>query len=222
MKIQWLGHACFAIITGGGQTVITDPFDEKIGYPQPGREANVVTISHQHFDHNAANLVMGCPEVVQEAGHYNFGDFKIFGLAAFHDTDQGKKRGPNVVYNIEAEQIRVCHLGDLGHLFTPDQVAQIGPVDVLLAPVGGIYALDASEAFRVAEQLKAKYIIPMHYKTPYLELPINSPEKFLECYSSYKTLPELVCTVDSLPSSPEVVMLELATVAPEKPVSNCR
>ncbi|MCL6635534.1 MAG: MBL fold metallo-hydrolase [Peptococcaceae bacterium] len=209
MKIQWLGHACFAITLTSGKTVLTDPFDAKVGYPLQNPAADIVTVSHQHFDHNAVKMVPGNPEVVQKEGRHGLGDITVTGFPSFHDPSGGKQRGKNIIFVIEAEGLRVCHLGDLGHVLEKGQVQQIGPVDVLLIPVGGFYTIGPGEAKTVVEQLNPVYVVPMHYKTSYIDFPISPPEDFLQHFPGYRTEQELVVDAGSMPAGRQVVMLEL-------------
>ncbi len=209
MKIYWLGHACFLIETS--KKILTDPFDKQLGYPEPKTAADLVTISHQHFDHNAVGGVPGKPQVVKEAGEHSFDGVKITGIRSFHDKAGGAQRGENLIFVIEAEGVRVCHLGDLGHTLDRNLVKQIGKVDVLLVPVGGFYTIGAAEAKEVADRLNPPYVVPMHYKTPYLNLPIAPLEEFLKYYPSYKKQTELEVLAGKMPEKTQVIVLELAS-----------
>jgi len=209
MKISWLGHACFLIETA--QKIITDPFDQQLGYPAPKAAADLVTVSHQHFDHNAVRTVPGKPRVIQDAGEHSADGVTITGIRSFHDQNRGAQRGENIIFIIEAEGIRVCHLGDLGHPLDRDTRAKIGKVDVLLAPVGGYYTINAAEAKEVVEQLNPGYAVPMHYKTKYLNLPIAPADDFLKFYPGYKKETALEVQAGKIPEKTQVVLLELAT-----------
>ncbi len=209
MKIQWLGHASFLITLRSDEKIITDPFDAKVGYPLPGLHAGIVTVSHQHFDHNAVENVPGRPDIVREEGPHSFGEIKITGIPSFHDTVKGSQRGENIIFIIEADWLKVCHLGDLGHVLDPGQVGQIGDVDVLLIPVGGYFTIDAGKAVNVVEQLKPKIVVPMHYKTSYVDLPISNVDNFLSYYPEHRTERELVVSAEEMPPAMQVVRLEL-------------
>ena len=180
MRITWFGHACFGLVSDSGITIITDPFDETVGYKLPDVQADIVTVSHQHFDHNYVKGVSGNPEVVSEAGDYRIKGIPIKGVKSYHDDQGGSKRGINIVYVFEIDGVRVCHLGDLGHVLAREQVEQIGAVDVLLVPVGGTYTIDASAATSVVSSLKPSIAIPMHYKTDRINFPIEGVDEFLE------------------------------------------
>ena len=179
MKIKWLGHSCFLITTDRGIRIVTDPFDETVGYPVPAVEADIVTRSHDHFDHNHVEAVRGDFQLINGVGSFYVSDVHITGIKTYHDEVMGKKRGQNVVYVIEADDMRICHLGDLGHLLDDKTVDEIGPVDILLIPVGGTYTIDAETAVKVAAQLHPRLIIPMHYKTPVIDFPITGVDLFL-------------------------------------------
>ncbi|MBM7582417.1 L-ascorbate metabolism protein UlaG (beta-lactamase superfamily) [Caldicoprobacter guelmensis] len=180
MKITWFGHACFKLVSDSGVVVITDPFDETVGYRLPNEQADVVTVSHQHFDHNYVQGIRGNPEVVDKIGNFYIKDISIKGVKSYHDDQGGSKRGINIIYVLYIDGIKVCHLGDLGHALSNDQVEQIGKVDVLLIPVGGTYTIGASTAANVVSSLKPSIVIPMHYKTDKVHFPIDGVDKFLE------------------------------------------
>nr|MBO2493927.1 MBL fold metallo-hydrolase [Clostridia bacterium] len=180
MKITWFGHACFKLASDSGVTIITDPYDETVGYKLPEEHADIVTVSHQHFDHSYVQGIPGKPEVISEAGNFSVKGIPIRGIVSYHDDQGGRKRGTNIVYVYEIDGVRVCHLGDLGHVLSKEQVEQIGHVDVLLIPVGGTYTIDAKAAASVVSTLKPSIAIPMHYKTAKIDFSIDGVEKFLE------------------------------------------
>lgn len=169
MDISWLGHSSFRI-KGKTATVVTDPFESgKVGFKFPKTEADIVTVSHDHWDHNQSGLVTAPPtsgpKVVSGPGEYEIKGVYIFGVPTFHDTKQGAERGKSTVYVITIDNVRVCHLGDLGHTLSEGQVGEIGEVDILLVPVGGVYTIGVKEAVEVVSSLEPKVVIPMHYKT---------------------------------------------------------
>lgn len=165
MDIVFLGHSSFRI-KGKNATVITDPFESgKVGFKFPKVEADIVTVSHDHWDHNQSSLVQGSPKVVSGPGEYEIKGVSVFGVPTYHDAKQGAERGKNTVYVITIDNMRVCHLGDLGHTLSEAQVGEIGEVDILLVPVGGVYTISTKEAAEVVSSLEPKIVIPMHYKT---------------------------------------------------------
>ncbi len=209
-KITWLGHACFLIVASDGARVLTDPFDGSVGYDVPAVEADIVTVSHGHFDHNNIEVVRGDPKVVDTPGDRSFGSVRIRGIQTYHDTKSGALRGPNVVFIIETDGMTICHAGDLGHNLSDETVESIGRVDVLLLPVGGTYTLDAKAALEVVHKLDPRIVIPMHYKTPDLKLSgIEGPERFLAGISRVERAPGSSYTVQaaSLPRDLTAVVL---------------
>ncbi|MBZ4664152.1 MAG: fold metallo-hydrolase [Caloramator sp.] len=182
MRIKWLGHACFKITSKNGIRIVTDPFDDNVGYKLPKVSCDIVTTSHNHYDHNFTDCLSGDYTIVNKVGNFYIKDIAIRGVHTYHDEEQGAKRGDNIVYVFDVDGKKVCHLGDLGHRLTKAQIEMIGDVDVLLIPVGGIYTIDAEAARDVCESLNAKVIIPMHYKTKPLKFELNSVDKFLEYY----------------------------------------
>lgn len=165
MKIKWLGQACFVITSGTGTKIVTDPYNRggDVQYGEIKETADIVTVSHDHFDHNNVAAVQGNPAVVRGTATVKGIDFQ--GIPAHHDEAGGSQRGNITMFCFEMDGIRVCHPGDLGHLLSDNQVAEIGRVDVLLIPVGGFYTIGAEAASQVCNQLKPKIIIPMHFKT---------------------------------------------------------
>lgn len=179
MRITWFGHACFRL-SGRTAAVVTDPYDLSIGIaPAEELAADVVTVSHGHYDHANVALVRGIPAVVRGAGTFAVAGVHIEGVGTYHDEAGGAKRGENVVYVIEIDGVRVCHLGDLGHPLSSDQVAALGRVDVLLVPVGGTYTLDGRAAADTVRAVRPAYAVPMHYRVRGLTIAIDGVEPFL-------------------------------------------
>jgi len=167
MKIRYLGHSAFLITSDKGIRIITDPYEAGPGltYGEITESADIVTVSHDHFDHGNAAVVKGNPEVVKKAGRSTARGIEFNGVASYHDEAKGRLRGNNTIFCFEVDGIRVCHLGDLGHMLDDRQVKEIDSVDILLIPVGGYYTIDARAATQVCNQLKPRVIMPMHYKT---------------------------------------------------------
>lgn len=165
MKIKWFGQSCFMITSKNGTKVLTDPFHNMLGYKLPEVEANIVSISHNHGDHNNIKAVKGDFMHVNEIGIFSKDGIEIKGVQTFHDKASGAKRGKNIIYNFKIDGINVCHCGDLGHTLDSKLVKEIGNVDILLIPVGGRATIDAIDAVNVMKQLKPKVVIPMHYRT---------------------------------------------------------
>lgn len=210
MKIKWWGHACFQITTREGQTILTDPYDQSVGYQPVDHEADFVTISHDHFDHNAVDLLPGSPVVVKDPEGIDQSGIKISGIPSYHDQQEGAARGKNLIFLFEIDEKRVCHLGDLGHPLTKKQIKEIGEVGVLLVPVGGTYTIDAREAFQICRQLQPQLIIPMHYKTNVLDFPITGVDEFLAYFDSeqIKKMKSPEVEVDILPAQQQVYIMD--------------
>ncbi len=197
MKIAWYGHSCFRLMVktknGNRITIITDPFDKSIGLSPARCKADIVTVSHDHYDHNNVKTISGEPFVIEGPGEYDVKGVFIKGIYSFHDNLKGEERGINTIYVIEAEDMKICHLGDLGQReLSSNQLDKIGEVDILTVPVGGIYTINGSEAVQIINQIEPKIVIPMHYKLPKLNLKLNKVDNFLEEIGAKKeTLEEL-------------------------------
>lgn len=164
MEIKYLGHAAFSLKSKGTR-LIFDPFDPvMVGLNFKKREADLVCVSHQHQDHNFVQGVGGSPFVISGPGEYEIKGIKVTGIGSFHDESQGKERGPNTIYLVEAEGVFLCHLGDLGHKLNDNQLKKLEKVDVLFVPVGGFYTIDAKVAVEVTAQVEPKVVIPMHFR----------------------------------------------------------
>jgi L-ascorbate metabolism protein UlaG (beta-lactamase superfamily) len=209
MDITWLGHSCFRI-KGSRATIVTDPYSKDLGYSLGKPTARIVTISHDHPGHSYAEGVGGQPRVVKRPGEYEISDVLIIGIATFHDREGGKKRGKNTVYLMEIDEVAVCHLGDLGHVLTSEQIEDIGNVDVLLLPVGGVSTINAPLAAEVVRQLEPKVVIPMHYKTPALKWELEPVDRFLKEIGAKQvgSQPKLSVSKSNLPLSTQVFLLD--------------
>ncbi len=164
MNITYLGHSSFLLKNSTGR-VLMDPYDAtKMGKKFPKVEADIITISHDHADHNARNVVEGDPLVITIPGEYEKFDIRVSGFETYHDKQQGEERGKNTMYKVEMDDISILHCGDLGHTLTAELIDDINGADIVLIPVGGFYTIDADEARQVVEKLEPSIIIPMHYK----------------------------------------------------------
>ena len=183
MYISWLGHSCFKIqdkIAPDGVILVTDPFDKSIGLKVPSFEADIVTVSHDHYDHNNVSALRGNPFIIDSAGEYDRKGVMIEGVESYHDDKQGAKSGKNIMYRIEIDDITIVHLGDLGHILDNKQLEKVGGADILLIPVGGTYTLDAKNAVAVVSQIEPRIVIPMHYKTKNLKISLDGADKFIK------------------------------------------
>lgn len=223
MLITYLGHSSFKL-KGKTGTVVTDPFTTMaVGLPYPGVSADIVTVSHQHDDHNAVAQVKGTarrpkPFLVTQPGEYEVGGISVFGVSSFHDASQGAERGSNTIFTILLDELRVCHLGDLGHPLSTEQVEAIGSVDILLCPVGGVFTIDPQLAIKTIRQIEPAIVIPMHYRTPQHQPQIFADLKtvsdFLQQYGT-EVMPEpkLEVTPAKLPEETEVHVLSVSVAS---------
>ena len=178
MRIRWHGHACFEV--GNGVTVVTDPHDGKaIGIRKPDVSADIVLVSHDHFDHNCARIVKGEAKKIDFLGETTEKGVKIFGTNTYHDEVKGDKRGPNIVYKFIINNVNFCHLGDLGHILDDETAEEIGKVDVLFIPVGNVFTINGKNAWQVIDKIKPKIVVPMHYRVGGLSLSIRPLDDFL-------------------------------------------
>ena len=209
MEISWLGHSCFRI-RGSHTTIITDPYSPSLGYSLDKPTARIVTVSHQHPGHSYTQGISGKPRLVTGPGEYEIGGVLIIGIATFHDREKGRERGKNTVYLMEVDEVSVCHLGDLGHVLTAEQVEELDNVDVLLLPVGGVSTINAPMAVEVVRQLEPKMVVPMHYKTEALSRELEPVERFLKEIGVDQVVsqPKLSFTKSSLPTSTQVFLLD--------------
>ena len=208
MDITWLGHSCFRI-KGNRTTVITDPCPPSLGYSLGKQTAHIVCVSHQHPGHSYVQGIGGEPRLISGPGEYEIGGVLIIGIATFHDRERGSTRGKNTVYLIQVDEVSVCHLGDLGHVLTAEQVEELGNIDVLLLPVGGVSTINAPIATEVVRQLGPKVVIPMHYKTEVLNRELEPVEKFLKEIGVKQANPQQKLSISrsSLPDSTQVFLL---------------
>ena len=217
MKIKWYGHAAFLITSDQGLKIIIDPYEPgafggQLSYGKIKDQAEIVLTSHDHADHNYTKDIPGSPEIIKGSGSKTIKGISIKGISTYHDPSKGSERGANTIFTIKLGDIQLCHLGDLGHLLSEKELAEIGPVDILLIPVGGFFTIDSKEATRVAEQIKPKILIPMHFKTEKCGFPISPVEDFLGGKTNIKRAKASEATFDkaNLPQQTEIVVLEHA------------
>ncbi len=186
MNIKWYGHSCFLLTSETGVSILTDPPAHDTGYIVHDVECDAVTVSHAHFDHNYVAAAKGSPMVISDLGVHEVNGIRITGFPALHDKEGGKKRGSVVMYLFEMDSMRILHAGDIDQLPLTEQIEAIGPVDVLLVPVGGNYTFDYLEAREFANLLKPSVVIPMHYKTPMTNIDIDDCGNFVSTVQDCK------------------------------------
>jgi L-ascorbate metabolism protein UlaG (beta-lactamase superfamily) len=208
MEITWLGYSCFRL-KGKSVTVITDPCPPDLGYSIGNPAAEIVTISHNHPDHSYVQAVSGEPRLVHRPGEYEINGVLIIGVHTFHDADKSATLGNNTVFAIEIDDITVCHLGDLGHPLSSEQIEELGNVDVLLIPVGGKTTIGAVQAAALVRSIEPKVVIPMHYKTLTLAKEIDTVDKFLKEMGLTEAVPQpkINVTKSNLPATSQVTVL---------------
>ena len=192
MKLKWLGHSCFEITLNDGRVIVTDPYDDTVGYPPLKVQADIVLSSHDHFDHNYFDAVAGKYEIINAPGTYARDGVTITGIPSFHDEARGAKRGKNTIFAVEADGLKLVHLGDLGHL--PDTEAQkavLRDVDVLLIPIGGTFTITTPEAVRLIEEYRPAAAVAMHFKNRFCGFNVVGAEGFIAATGA-KTLPNAV------------------------------
>ncbi len=217
MKIKWYGHAAFLVTTEQGVKIIFDPYESgayggQLAYGKIKDEADIVLTSHDHADHNDTKSLPGSPQIVRGSGSKTIKGISIKGIPTFHDPSKGKERGENTIFVVTVDGMQLCHLGDLGHRLSEKELGEIGPVDILLLPVGGFFTIDAKEATEVTQQIKPKVVIPMHFKTSKCGFPISPVEDFLKGKTNIKRpgTNEISFDKKTLPSQMEIVVLEHA------------
>jgi L-ascorbate metabolism protein UlaG (beta-lactamase superfamily) len=217
MRLTYFGHSSFLLQAPDGTRVIFDPyrhgsFDGAVRYAPIKEPADAVVASHTHDDHGATDTILGNPVVFIHPVSETVGGVRITGVQVAHDEAGGEKRGKNTIIVADDGDIRVAHLGDLGHTLDPATVQAIGVVDVLLVPVGGFFTIDHNEAAEVVDSLDPRIVIPMHYKTDEVDFPISAVEPFLKTQENVERRDgsTLDVTKETLPAKRTVIVLEHA------------
>ncbi len=221
MQIIWHGQSCFQILTTRGKNnslnIVIDPFDETLGLRIPKLEADILLVTHPHSDHKNIKAVQPVagkvnPFLIQGPGEYEVEGAFIQGIHSWHDEKEGKERGENTIYTIEVEDLKLCHLGDLGQKeLTEEQLEKIDEIDILMIPVGGGYTISAKEAMKVMAQIEPKITIPMHYQIPKLKLELDGIDKFLRTLGIKKIEAIKKLTIkkkDILPEEAKIIVLQ--------------
>ncbi|MCX6001483.1 MAG: MBL fold metallo-hydrolase [Chloroflexi bacterium] len=212
MKIEWFGHSCFLLTSASGMKLLMDPFkaESYLNYPPVRATADIVTVSHEHNDHNYLVDITGKPEILRGKLDKKFNGIHVKGLSAFHDDVRGKERGINTIFCVNMDDINICHLGDLGHVLTGGEISQIGKVDVLLIPVGGVFTIDVDQAGKIVSELKPGITIPMHYKTEKCQFLQWSSDDFIKGKKGVKKTgsSEIEIKATDIPAEPEIIIMK--------------
>ena len=182
MKIEYLGHSCFKLTESTGTSIICDPFNPSVGYDFPEVQADAVTVSHGHYDHNNIKAVKGCSAVLDSEGSCTLPGVEIDAIRSFHDEHSGSDRGGNLIFKFRMDGIDVCHLGDLGEECSSGLIDQLLPVNVLLIPVGGNYTIDAEMAKEYVDRIMPDIVIPMHYRQKGCKIDIDKVDDFIDLF----------------------------------------
>lgn len=205
VNITFYGHALFVITTGEGKKIGTDPYDEQIRDPLPDISADIVTSSHDHYDHANISLFKGDPEVINTPGETVIENIRFFGIPSFHDKSGGSLRGKNIIYTIETDEMKIVHLGDLGHIPDSKQLKSLQEIDILMIPVGGVYTINATQALDIINDLEPKVAIPMHYKSVDTRLNVDEVSSFTRRADSFKEVGHTInITKKDLPKDTEI------------------
>jgi L-ascorbate metabolism protein UlaG (beta-lactamase superfamily) len=214
MKVKWFGHASFLITSDKGTKIITDPYTPGVyglEYKQIGESADVVTMSHDHADHNNVSVIPGKPQILKGAGKHQAKGIEFRGIASCHDDCGGKERGDDTIFIFTVDDIKFCHLGDLGRSLTDKEASEIGGVDVLMIPIGGSFTIDAAGADKVIAQIKPRIVFPMHYQTDGCpNFPVANADPFLKGKKNVKKIDDSKIEMRSnqLPKDTQIYVLK--------------
>jgi L-ascorbate metabolism protein UlaG (beta-lactamase superfamily) len=208
LDVTWLGHGCFRL-RGRSAAVVTDPYPPAIGLKLQRLDADIVTVSHAHDNHSYTQAVREAYEI-RGPGEYEVAGVSVIGIPTYHDAEKGARHGRNTVYLFEIDDLRVCHLGDLGHKLDDAEAETVAAPDVLLVPVGGRTSINAAEAAEVVRQLEPRYVVPMHYAIPGLKITLDPIDKFLKemGLTAVEPQPKLTVQKSSGEYDTKVVLLE--------------
>lgn len=214
MKLKYLAHSAFLITSSKNTTILTDPYEAggfsgAIGYQPIAEPIDIITISHEHADHNYIGPSHRNAILINQPTSFTLDNIEIKGITTYHDKKLGKDRGKNIIFTIKVDDIAICHLGDLGHKLSIEQIEAIGIIDILLTPIGGIYTIDAEEADVIINALCPKICIPMHYKTEKLGYSLGTVTSFIKNKKNAKIIAdsEIELTRNQLPTTTEIWVL---------------
>lgn len=204
MKIKWIAHSCFLLEDSKGRKILTDPFDKTVGYNTFDGEVDIITISHNHFDHCYTEKTK-YKHIINDIGDYNLLGINITGIPSYHDKVKGAKRGKNTIFIIEMDGYRICHLGDIGYVLNQDELKKLNNIDVLLIPIGGNFTINGKEAAKLSKAINSHIIIPMHYKTSYLTFELEGLEQFIKYMENVKRVKSNTLIIENKLSNYNIV-----------------
>lgn len=217
MKLRFLGHAAFEVTLADGKRIVFDPYESgsfggALAYGPIEGEYDLAVVSHDHADHCCESVTSKARRVVDSAGEFDFEGIRIKTVPTFHDESKGSERGKNLISIIEAEDLRIAHLGDLGHPLSEVEERELEGIDVLLVPVGGYFTIDAETAARIVERLRPRMVVPMHFKTPKVDFPIEPVDRFVDLMDRVERAggSEITLARETMPESGTVVLLDPA------------
>lgn len=216
MKITYIGHSAFSVTTSAGKTIVFDPYTAgaypKFNFKPITGSFDIAVVSHGHADHTCPDVCKRSKHVVVAAGTATFDGVKIASYPSFHDDAQGSQRGANLISIVEADGLRIAHLGDLGAAISKKDYPALVGVDVMLIPVGGHFTIDAKTAAGIVREFGPKIVVPMHFKTSKLDFPIKPVDDFTKLMTNVEKPGKsgLEITKETLPAATKVVVLEAA------------
>jgi L-ascorbate metabolism protein UlaG (beta-lactamase superfamily) len=212
MRIHYYGHATLHVTGADGTSILIDPYteNERFRYAARFDPARIVLVTHEHGDHNNVAAVPGSPRVVRGAGTHTVDGIAFTGIGSFHDREQGARRGPNTIFVFDLDGIRVGYFGDQGTDLDDEQYAQLEGINVMIAPVGGGPTLDIPAMSAMVERVRPNVMIPIHYKTPKVDIGLEPVETFLQGKANVRRVggPDLDLTADTLPPPVEIAVLD--------------
>lgn len=212
VRVSWLGHSMF-LVEDEGHRLVTDPFAEGVGYEPPDVEADIILVSHDHFDHSHVELVKGTPAIVRDATPREIEGIRISGFSTHHDASGGKERGPNIVFRWEMQGMTFVHLGDLGHALPETVASELAGADVLFVPVGGTFTVDDAGAYGVVKALSPRIAVPMHFRNSACNFPIQTEEPFVSRFPDVVDVGKssLYLSAGDLPEPTLIVVMDYQT-----------
>ena len=210
-RVTFFGHSMFEIKSKNGLRIGMDPFDENVKSVLPDIAADIVTVSHSHYDHSNTSLFKGSPEIIKESGKYNKKDVSITGYISFHDNNDGRQRGKNIIFEIKVDEMRFVHLGDFGSFGDETTAELIRNMDILFIPVGGVFTINHIEALKLIEKLNPKIAVPMHFKEKDTKIGVDEISNFRNIIKGYEVKEPgsyFEISTEELPSKTEIWILK--------------